>query len=127
MDIYGFCGSAGVFEFADGGDLETALWPGNDDVVPWNPQERLIVGYQVVQAIAAVHNHPKEGVAAIAHTDIALGQYVYVDKVGGFKLQDFNRARFIAWNNATNEPCTYEVGNNPGNVRMISVIAFEIS
>ena len=119
MDIYGFCGSAGVFEFAGGGDLDSALWPDEDDVVPWTPQERLIVGYQVVQAIAAVHNHPKEGVPAIAHTDVALGQYVYVESVGGFKLQDFNRARFIAWNNKTNEACTYEVGNNPGNVRAV--------
>ncbi|KAL3894035.1 MAG: hypothetical protein SGARI_007865, partial [Bacillariaceae sp.] len=113
MDIYGFCGSASVDEFADGGDLNAALWPDDDDVVPWTPQERLVVGYQVVQALAAVHNHPKEGVPAIAHTDIQLGQYVYVSKVGGFKLQDFNRARFLAWDEVEDEACTYEVGNNP--------------
>lgn len=124
MDIYGFCGTSGVFEFADGGSLDGALWStggggsDGDTVEPWNSMERLVVAYQVAAALAAVHNYPKEGTAAMAHTDIALGQYVYVQEAGSFKLQDFNRARFLAWNNKTNTPCTYQVGNNPGPVRI---------
>lgn len=116
MDIYGFCGTSGLFEFADAGSLEDAIWASDKDVKPWSPMERVIVSYQVAAALSAVHNYPKEGVPAIAHTDITAGQYVYVEKAGSFRLQDFNRARFIAWNNKTNTSCTYEVGNNPGNV-----------
>lgn len=118
MGIYGYCATSGVFEFADGGSLEDALWAlGHDHAVePWNAQERLVVSYQVAAALAAVHNYPKEGVPAIAHTDIATGQYVYSRQASSFKLQDFNRARFLAWNNKTDTPCTYTVGNNPGTV-----------
>ena len=27
LDIYAFCGTSGLFEYADGGDFEDALWP----------------------------------------------------------------------------------------------------
>jgi serine/threonine protein kinase len=56
-----------------------------------------------------------EGRASLAHTDISLGQFV---KVGNqYKLNDFNRARFIRWNNETHTACPYWVGSNPGRFR----------
>ncbi|KAG7348054.1 protein kinase domain containing protein [Nitzschia inconspicua] len=128
MDIYGFCATSGVFEFADGGSLEDAMFVSSEDdssVQPWNAMERLVVSYQVAAALAAVHNYPKNGVPAIAHTDIAPGQYVYSQQAQSFKLQDFNRARFLAWNNKTNLLCTYEVGNNPGTLRSPEEYAYE--
>ena len=64
--------------------------------------------------IAAVHNFDKEGVASIAHTDITPGQFVLVD--GVYKLNDFNRARFIRWSREEDRPCGYYVGKNPGKV-----------
>jgi hypothetical protein len=120
MDIYGYCATSGLFEFADGGSLDDAIWEPNLDVNPWSPMERLIVSYQVASALAEVHNYPKQGVPAIAHTDITTGQYVYVQEAGSFKLQDFNRARFIAWNKKTNTTCSYSVGNNPGKVSLMA-------
>lgn len=27
VDIYGFCGNSGLFEYADGGDIKDALFP----------------------------------------------------------------------------------------------------
>ena len=65
----------------------------------------------------AVHNYPKVGVAAIAHTDITPSQFVYVTSEQIFKLNDFNRCRFLRWNKEKDEACTYDVGNNPGTFR----------
>lgn len=55
------------------------------------------------------------GVPSIAHTDIAPGQFVKVK--GRYKLNDFNRARFLAWSTKDNSVCPYYVGNNPGKLR----------
>ena len=70
---------------------------------------------QVSMGLAAVHNSEKEGRPAIAHTDISPGQFVRVD--GVFKLNDFNRARFLLTNTTDGSLCTFEVGNNPGMLR----------
>ena len=115
IDIYGYCGNSGLSEFAPGGDIELGLW-GSDHTAPqgWNITEVLIVAYQVAKAIADMHNFDKEGVASMAHTDITPSQFVNVD--GIYKLNDFNRVRFIRWNKRTKEPCPFHVGNNPGNV-----------
>jgi hypothetical protein len=61
-----------------------------------------------------VHNIDKEGEPTIAHTDISPLQYIRVN--GIYKLNDFNRARFIAWSK-DNTMCPYEVGNNGGKNR----------
>lgn len=130
MDIYAACGNSGLFEYADGGSLEDSIWYNyhrKNEIVqpPWTPQEKLVVGYQTASGIADVHNFAKEGVPAVAHTDIATGQFVYVEEAGLFKLNDFNRARFLAKNSKTNEICTYEVGNNPGNLRSPEEYAYK--
>ena len=65
--------------------------------------------------LAAAHNFDREGRASIAHTDIAPGQYIKIN--GFYKLNDFNRARFLLWNAKKKEICTYEIGSNPGKNR----------
>lgn len=126
MDIYASCGNGGLFEFADGGSLEDSIWYSDEEETkPWSSQERLVVAYQAAAGIAAVHNVAKEGVAAIAHTDITPGQFVYVDRAGVFRLNDFNRCRFIGWNNRTNTACPYHVGSNPGTFRSPEEYAYE--
>jgi hypothetical protein len=62
-----------------------------------------------------VHNIDKEGRASIAHTDISPSQFIQID--GIYKLNDFNRARFLRWNNETDKACPYYVGKNPGKNR----------
>jgi hypothetical protein len=89
MDIYGYCGNSGLFEFADGGSLDDSLWAEDED--KWTSSESLVVAFQVASGLAAVHNHPKEGIPAIAHTDITTSQFVYVGSSGIYKLNDFNR------------------------------------
>jgi len=123
MEIYAACGNSGLFEFADGGSLEDSIYYNNhqhhrkDNFKPWSSKERLVVAYQAISGIADLHNFAKEGVPSIAHTDIHSAQFVYVEETGLYKLNDFNRARFLPINEKTNEICKYEVGNNPGAVR----------
>lgn len=127
LDIYGFCGNSGVFEFADGGSIDDAIFYGSNEKDGedakddrWSSSERLVVAYQVATGLADAHNWEKEGVSAIAHTDISTSQFVYVSDVGIYKLNDFNRCRFLRWSVKNNKPCGYHVGNNPGLVRSTS-------
>jgi len=117
VDIYAFCGNSGIFEYAPGGDLEDMLWYSDEK---WNSTEKLIVSYQVALGISDVHNVEGNGRPSIAHTDITTSQFVYSD--GRYKLNDFNRCRFITWNEKKNKQCGFHVGNNPGNVRSVVVL-----
>lgn len=117
LDIYGHCGNSGVFEYANGGDVTRMLWSSKKDTKPTITQEeKLVVAMQLTSAIAEMHNVDKEGRASIAHTDITPGQFVKVN--GTFRLNDFNRARFLLWNKEKDEACGYYVANNPGKVSL---------
>eukprot|EP00566_Odontella_aurita_P011879 CAMPEP_0113531968 /NCGR_PEP_ID=MMETSP0015_2-20120614/3789_1 /TAXON_ID=2838 /ORGANISM="Odontella" /LENGTH=383 /DNA_ID=CAMNT_0000430859 /DNA_START=455 /DNA_END=1606 /DNA_ORIENTATION=- /assembly_acc=CAM_ASM_000160 len=114
VDIFGFCGNSGVFEFGDGGDVDEAIWPHHKSSI-LTTNERLRIGLQIATALADTHNFDGEGRASVAHTDITPGQFILVG--GKYKLNDFNRARLIRWDTEKNEPCGFHVGNNPGKFR----------
>jgi hypothetical protein len=114
VDIFAFCGNSGLFEFADGGDIDASLF--NSDETEWSSKEKLIIAHQLVSGLAEVHNFAREGITAIVHTDITTSQFVYFSETGTFKLNDFNRCRFIAFSEEKNATCTFQVGNNPGAV-----------
>ena len=107
-----FCGNSGIFEYASGGSLEDAIW--YSDEPEWNSTEMLIVAYQAASGLADLHNVDMEGRASIAHTDITPSQFVFVNSVGRFLLNDFNRCRFISWDKKKNKACNFHVGSNPG-------------
>lgn len=65
--------------------------------------------------VAAVHNFDQEGLASLAHTDISPSQFVKVNN--RYKLNDFNRARYLTWNTTSHRLCTYRIQQNPGNNR----------
>jgi serine/threonine protein kinase len=118
VDIYAFCGNSGVFEFADGGDLSDTLWPKQQAKRVTNSlskKKKLRIATQITSALAAVHNFDREGRASVAHADISLNQFIKIN--GRFKLNDFNRARFLRWNLKHDRMCTFHVGNNPGKNR----------
>jgi hypothetical protein len=73
----------------------------------------IITATQAAIALATLHNIDQEGYPTIAHTDIAPAQFIKVQDT--YKLNDFNRARFIAYHN--NKMCPYEIGVNPGKNR----------
>jgi hypothetical protein len=144
VDIYGFCGNSGLFEYADGGDIKDALFPHGKKKSNITQLDKLRIGKLAIDCwscesetrrlnpvfqnlnsvlkatqasigLAAVHNIDKEGRASIAHTDISPSQFIQID--GIYKLNDFNRARFLRWNNETDKACPYYIGKNPGKNR----------
>lgn len=51
MDIYGFCGNSGLFEFAPGGDVSNALWPddkGEREFGTLSKMQRLHIGTSIL-------------------------------------------------------------------------------
>ena len=136
VNIYAFCGNSGLFEYADGGSLEDFVF---DEVETrqengaieyitgasqWSPQEKIMIAHQLSSGLSDVHNFAKENVAAIAHTDITPGQFVFIGdgETGIFKLNDFNRCRFIRWNAQTQTTCPFHVGSNPGGVSIVVTV-----
>eukprot|EP00540_Astrosyne_radiata_P004090 CAMPEP_0116842838 /NCGR_PEP_ID=MMETSP0418-20121206/11741_1 /TAXON_ID=1158023 /ORGANISM="Astrosyne radiata, Strain 13vi08-1A" /LENGTH=505 /DNA_ID=CAMNT_0004473497 /DNA_START=424 /DNA_END=1941 /DNA_ORIENTATION=- len=116
VDIYGFCGNSALHEFAAAGDIGMALWYSD---VNFTTIEKLIVAYQVASAMSDLHSFPKDGGSggypAIVHTDINTNQFLFLK--GRYKMTDFNRCRFLAWNKTSQTPCPFYVGNNPGKFR----------
>jgi hypothetical protein len=117
LNLYGYCANSGVYEFADGGSLEDAV---DDDETygDWNVSTKFKYAYQVAQAIADVHNIDKEGVPSMSHTDISLSQFVSINGGIDYKINDFNRARFLYHRiDNSDELCPFEVGSNKGKFR----------
>lgn len=108
VGIYGYCSTSGLFEYSDGGDIYNALWPENErgETVPHNltNMDKLHIATQAAMGLADVHNVDMEGKASIAHTDISADQFILID--GLWRINDFNRARFIGQyrHNGTNCP-----------------------
>ena len=125
MDIYAFDGNSGLCEFGDGGSIEDQIWYIDDTSEDWTSSERLVIAHQLASGLADTHNVGNEGVPAIAHADMTTSQYVYVKESGIYKLNDFNRCRFLAIDKKTNEICPYHVGNNPGTFRSPEEYAYE--
>ena len=115
VDIYGYCSAAGLFEYSNGGDVANAIWPGGF-TPSLTPLRKLHIATQGAMALSSVHNFDQVGLASIAHTDIGPDQFIAID--GRYKLNDFNRCRFLL-KNKTNEAlnCPYYVNKNPGKNR----------
>lgn len=95
---------------------------------------------QAAIALATVHNIDEEGYPTIAHTDIAPAQFIKVNDT--YKLNDFNRARFIAYRHTVtnhsdengtttgtgtaDEMCPYYIGSNPGKNRSPEEYNYEL-
>lgn len=120
VNIYGHCVNSQMTEYSGEGDVYDAVfYPKHGSTL--SKEDALRIAIQVATGIADMHNLEKDGQAPMAHTDIAPTQFILID--GYYKLNDFNRVRFIRWNNETNMPCPYQVMNNPGEVSLsISLI-----
>ena len=137
VDIYGFCGLSMFSELMPYGDLEEYSDPtyerGMDlsflnetaDVKPLNdfePSDKLIISLQMVEAVAFLHNH-KAGV--IVHDDIQLPQFLMTSDGEDKKfdsselvvrLNDFNRAEVMLFDEENQEYCKYRNGKGHGTV-----------
>jgi len=107
MDIYGYCGLSQVVPTGRHGDLHHILQNYYDQL---SQGQKLEIATQVTQALADIHNLDGDGISSMSHGDFASKQYILID--GRFKLNDFNRGRFIRWNPKLQEPCPYTIGSN---------------
>ena len=102
-NIYGYCSTSALVEYADGGNLLDSYKQRN-----LTKNERLHVAYNVAAAVAETHHTNDEGYATIAHTDLNPKQFLLLN--GTYKLNDFNRAKLLSWNTKTNQPCPIDSG-----------------
>ena len=108
-NIYAGCQNAAIVDLSPDGDLEQHVLEEGEHYKNYKPLEKLEIAYQVASAIADVHE------ADIAHTDIAPKQFLLIN--GKYRLNDFNRCRFMKWNEYENRTCTFFVSHNPGKGR----------
>jgi hypothetical protein len=114
VDIFAFCGFTQVVELGDQHHLEWLLWHPQKEL---DPTLKLQLATQAAQALADAHNIDGDGRSSISHGDFAAKQFIKVK--GVYKLNDFNRGRFIRWDKEKKEPCPYTIGKNDGVVRFI--------
>ena len=125
VDIYGHCGTSVLTEFFPG-EVEEFLIPGpgrreklNDknDVDPKNDltaEEKLYIALQMAESMADLHGF-KDGV--IVHDDIQLCQYLFVGDGLTIKLNDFNRAEVMLYDEKKGDYCRYQNGHGAGDYR----------
>ena len=122
LNIHGYCGTSGLYEFAKGGNLQGITEKYHST---FTPRIKLELSYNVAHAIADLHNMAKEGVPVVSHTDIFPNQFVRLqENDANFLLNDFNRARWVnlpvandASNNMTKESCGFTFPRNRGKFR----------
>lgn len=102
VDVFGFCGNSGLFEFSDEGNLSDRVDEGD---IP--KLDKLKLAHRAAAALADAHMLDDEGRATLAHADLAIRQYVSIG--GEYKLNDFNKSHFLKVNPKTKEVCGFEV------------------
>lgn len=120
VDMYGYCANTGIFDWGEGGDL-TKIFQKNPDISDYH---LLQIAYNVSMSIHDAHHFDKQGRATMAHTDIKPDQFLFQD--GYYRLTDFNRVRFLGWNDEENKECGFRVQKNGGLWRAPEEYAYSI-
>ncbi|KAL7541491.1 hypothetical protein ACHAXR_011293 [Thalassiosira sp. AJA248-18] len=128
VDIFAYCSNSAIFEYGHGGDIEGKLWPYDKEeekyyVADIPSSEKLDMAYQVADGIADMHDVEDDNIASIAHTDITPSQFIFIN--GRWKMNDFNRCRFMRVYKNDNSPCGFKVGANPGKFRSPEEYSYE--
>ena len=108
VDIYGYCSNSALYDWGEGGDLES-IFERDPNITK---DQLLKIAYNVSLSIHHIHNFNELGRPTIAHTDIKVDQFLYQD--GYYRLTDFNRVRFLMWNEEKNLQCGFHVAKNGG-------------
>eukprot|EP00815_Leptocylindrus_aporus_P011123 CAMPEP_0116059472 /NCGR_PEP_ID=MMETSP0322-20121206/5811_1 /TAXON_ID=163516 /ORGANISM="Leptocylindrus danicus var. apora, Strain B651" /LENGTH=572 /DNA_ID=CAMNT_0003543849 /DNA_START=134 /DNA_END=1852 /DNA_ORIENTATION=- len=127
VDMFGHCALGVITEQLDY-DMETTVIPTSGtvddedglkdqyDVNPQNdykPTEKLGLALEMAKSIAELHGF-QDGV--IVHDDIQLSQFL-IDSNGKLKLNDFNRAEVMLFDEEKGQYCRYRNGGVYGNYR----------
>jgi serine/threonine protein kinase len=126
FDIYGFCGLGILSEFFHHGDIEDTVVQGEgyafedlQDEEKLKPQndldgsEKLVLALEMAEGISVLHGN-KGGI--IVHDDISLSQFLLNKDKSMLKINDFNRAEFMLWDENKQNYCKYRNGPGGGNV-----------
>lgn len=122
INMFAFCGHTVLTEYSQEGSLSDAIWPveGNCTL---SAKQRFRYALDVAKGLVDLQHADRPDVATISHTDITPSQYMILN--GTIKLNDFNRARFITFDEKSGQGCPFRVGMNPGKYRSPEEYAFE--
>lgn len=127
VDIYGFCGTGMINEAMVDGDVERVVSPlghlytyvggSNESRLPvvknsLSGSQKLQYALEMAEAVAVLHSYPK---GAIVHDDIQISQFL-LTRDGHLKLNDFNRAEVMLWDDGAKEYCRYRNDVGTGGV-----------
>jgi len=96
LNIYAYCGTASLYEFASGGSLSEYKTSHDPHLQQWSLDQKLRVAFQVASAVADLHtiDGPHQP-ASVLHGDIDGTQFVSTNGGQDYKLNDFNGARLL--------------------------------
>ncbi|CAB9516381.1 STYKc [Seminavis robusta] len=131
LNIYGYCGNSAIYQYANSGTLYDAIGAkeyreeqmnnqhndAHDKWEQWTSQRKLEVSYQVVSALADLHDIDHDGIASVAHDDLDITQYVSTDGGNTFQLSDFNGAPFVEWDSKEKQTCSFRALMKGGKTR----------
>jgi hypothetical protein len=110
--VFGYCGASQLVEFSDGGNIHDRIKearlvdagerPKGLDVMGGS-KNKLVIGLQIISAIADLHTFEDDGIASTAHIDMCCHQIVLVD--GVYKLNDFHVAGLFEKRQDNGETC----------------------
>jgi hypothetical protein len=126
FDVYSFCGMTILSEFYPHGYLEQAAVPGGSgyqksedlhDDKDVNPQnnltaiEKLKLGTQMAEGLADLQGYWN---GVIVHDDVQLSQFLYTANKSIVKINNFNQAEFMLWDDKHGKYCPYKNGKAHG-------------
>jgi hypothetical protein len=103
LDVYGYCGQSALNEIAVD-NVEKVFKIGND--YDLNTEFKLLTCLAIALAVAHVHTLDKPLPATLVHYDLN-PRNVAIMADGTPKLNDFNVAEFLRWDNTTKQPCGF--------------------
>mmetsp|Transcript_37319 Transcript_37319/g.90613 ORF Transcript_37319/g.90613 Transcript_37319/m.90613 type:complete len:258 (+) Transcript_37319:706-1479(+) len=126
-DIYGFCGVGILSEFFFYGDIEEVVYEDEGEVsedlreieelVVQNDlsgREKLVLALEMAEGVALLHGFSG---GVIVHDDIQLSQFLMNKDKSMLKINDFNRAEYMLYDDAKQVYCKYHNGRGNGNWR----------
>ena len=118
-DLYSYCGLTLISEFFFHGDVEEqALWESKDStdeaVLPdqmLTPEQKLVLSLEMAKGMALLHGNPG---GMIIHGDVQMSQFLLNRDKTMLKLNDFNRAELLLWDETHKEYCQHRNGVGRG-------------
>jgi len=121
-DLYGYCALTLITEFFFHGDVEKqALWKSDsrdsgkgNKIEPdqlLTPEQKLVISFEMAKGLAHLHGHAD---GMLIHGDVQMSQFLLNREKTVLKLNDFNRAEVMLWDETHNEYCRHRNGVGHG-------------